>query len=344
MTDGSQRAALDAVHAARPIVARLNPARDKEDLAADIIEAWGAVETGLRSLVGGSSLTGQMLIRELRQRHFLTLEQANALAEFHAARERAGRVDYVPTEGDINATRDAFLKLETGLMGEPLPGRPSGAIAAASPVVGTTPVATDFPPVTPVRAGRPSWLVPVLGLLGVIVVVALAWWAIAGRGGSSATYNQGVAAFQEGRREAAEAAFRKAATDAPNDPMPHVYLSRIEREKGNLANANAEAVKAVQLGPNSGAALRELASVLFASQQFDPARTFYIRAIKADSTDRTAMGYLGCSLVRLGRLDEGARWIARAGTGAWSACAPSSAGYQVQPGVPQQQLPVAPRP
>jgi tetratricopeptide (TPR) repeat protein len=343
MTDGSQRAALDAVHAARPIVARLNAARDKEDLAADIIDAWAAVETGLRSLVGGSSLTGQMLIRELRQRHFLTLEQANALAEFHAARERAGRVDYVPTEGDINATRDAFIKLETGLMGEPLPGRPSGAATAPTEIiVPPTPVVTDH--LVAVRTGRPAWLIPILGLVGVVVVVALAWWAIAGRGGSSATYNQGVVAFQEGRREAAEAAFRKASTDAPNDPMPHVYLSRIEREKGNLTNANAEAVKAVQLGPNNGAALRELASVLFASQQFDPARTFYIRAVRADSTDRTAMGYLGCSLVRLGRLDEGARWIARAGTGAWSQCAPTAGGYQVQPGVPQQQLPVAPRP
>jgi tetratricopeptide (TPR) repeat protein len=343
MTDGSQRAALDAVHAARPIVARLNPARDKEDLAADIIEAWAAVETGLRSLVGGSALTGQTLIRELRQRHFLNLEQANALAEFHAARERAGRVDYAPTEGDINATRDAFLKLETGLMGEPLPGRPSGAaLAPTEIIVPPTPVATDY--VMATRSGRPAWLVPILGLVGVVAVVALAWWALAGRGGSSATYNQGVLAFQEGRREAAEAAFRKASTDQPNDPMPHVYLSRIERERGNLTNANAEAVKAVQLGPNNGPALRELASVLFASQQFDPARTFYIRAIKADSTDRTAQGYLGCSLVRLGRLDEGARWIARAGTGAWTACAPTAAGYQVQPGMPQQQLPVAPRP
>ncbi len=344
MTDGSQRAALDAVHAARPIVARLNPARDKEDLAADIIDAWAAVETGLRSLVGGSSLTGQMLIRELRQRHFLTLEQANALAEFHAARERAGRVDYAPTEGDINATRDAFTKLETGLMGEPLPVRPSGAATAPTEIMTppTTPVATDH--LVAMKRGRPSWLVPVLGLVGVVAVVALVWWAIAGRGGSSATYDQGVAAFQEGRREAAEAAFRKASTDAPNDPMPHVYLSRIEREKGNLSNANAEAVKSVQLGPNNGAALRELASVLFAAQQFDAARTFYIRALKADGTDRTAMGYLGCSLVRLGRLDEGARWIARAGTGAWSACAPAAAGYQVQPGVPQQQLPLAPRP
>ncbi len=337
MTDGSQRAALDAVHSARPIVARLSPARDKEDLAADIIDAWAAVETGLRSLVGGSALTGQMLIRELRQRHFLTLEQANALAEFHAARERAGRVDYSPTEGDISATRDAFLKLETGLMGDPLPGRPSGAaVTTADLAPMPAPVATEYLVAT--HTGRPAWLIPVVGALGLVLVLGLAWWALAGRGGSSGTYSQGVVAFQEGRKEAAEASFRKAATDDPNDPMPHVYLSRLERERGNMSNANAEAVKAVQLGPNNGAALRELAGVLFASQQFDPARTFYIRAIKADSTDRTAQGYLGCSLVRLGRLDEGARWIARAGTGAWSACVPTTTG------VPQQPLPIAPRP
>src|SRR3954470_20714669 len=125
MTAGSQRAALDAIHSARPIIARLSMARDSEDLAADLIEAWTATETGLRSLIRGSSLTGQMLIRELRQRHFLSLDQANALAEFHAARERAARVDYKPTEVDINASRDAFLKLEAGLMGETGPTDPT---------------------------------------------------------------------------------------------------------------------------------------------------------------------------------------------------------------------------
>src|SRR3954463_1348921 len=128
MTASSQRAALDAVHSARPIVARLSAERHKEDLAADILEAWTAVETGLRSLIGGSTLAGQALIRELRQRHFLSLEQANALAEFNAARERSARTDYPPTEGDVNAVRDAFLKLEAGLMGEP-----------TAPVVSTVP-------------------------------------------------------------------------------------------------------------------------------------------------------------------------------------------------------------
>src|SRR5215216_4750836 len=150
MSAGSQRAALDAIHSARPIIARLSMARDSEDLAADLIEAWTATETGLRSLIGGSALTGQMLIRELRQRHFLSLEQANALAEFHAARERAARVDYKPTEGDVNASRDAFLKLEAGLMGE-TGAATTAAPAAASPARSAIAAA---PPSVPAGAAR----------------------------------------------------------------------------------------------------------------------------------------------------------------------------------------------
>src|SRR3954469_5346565 len=140
MTAGSQRAPLDAIHSARPIIARLSMARDSEDLAADLIEAWTATETGLRSLIGGSALTGQMLIRELRQRHFLSLEQANALAEFHAARERSGRTDYKPSESDVNAARDAFLKLEAGLMGEAAPAPRPVAGAPAAPARSTVPM------------------------------------------------------------------------------------------------------------------------------------------------------------------------------------------------------------
>ena len=71
MSTSAQRAALESLHAARPLVARLGATRNSEDVAADLIEAWTAVETGLRSMIGGSALSGQMLIRELRQRHFL---------------------------------------------------------------------------------------------------------------------------------------------------------------------------------------------------------------------------------------------------------------------------------
>ncbi|MEO8561204.1 MAG: hypothetical protein ABI601_03955 [bacterium] len=351
MTAGSQRAALDAIHSARPIVARLSMTRDSEDLAADLIDAWTATETGLRSLVGGSALTGQTLIRELRQRHFLSLEQANALAEFHAARERAARVDYKPTEGDINASREAFLKLEAGLMGEPIPsssppnrpadmGASSGASAAASAAAASrvesqariTPngpldpsARTRFegaPQAVPPERARPRWMMPVLGVVLLLVVAGLAWFAIAGRGGSGASLATGITAYREGRREAAAGEFMKAAKDAPNDPMPHVYLARMAREAGNINTANAEAVTAVRLGPNNAVALRELAAVSFAQQNFDAARRFYIRAVQADPNDKLALGFLGCSLIRLGRITEGTTFVQRAGPGAWSGCVP----------------------
>jgi tetratricopeptide (TPR) repeat protein len=357
MTAGSQRAALDAIHSARPIIARLSMARDSEDLAADLIEAWTATENGLRSLIGGSSLTGQTLIRELRQRHFLSLDQANALAEFHAARERAARVDYTPTEGDVNASREAFVKLEAGLTGDastaaapagavpaptPAPsagGGPRARAAAYTPDGPLDPSARErfegTPTAVPPERARSSWVAPAIGLAALLAVGAIAWYAVAGRTRGNGALASGITAYREGRREAAAGDFMKASKDAPNDPMPHVYLARMAREAGNMNTANAEAVTAVRLGPTNGVALRELASVSFAQQNYDAARRFYIRAVQADSSDKLSQGFLGCSLVRLGRVDEGMRWITRAGPGAWSGCAP-------QPGAPAGTQPMQP--
>jgi tetratricopeptide (TPR) repeat protein len=354
MSSSAQRAALEAIHSARPLVARLGESKNSEDVAADIIEAWTAVEAGLRSLIGGSTLTGQMLIRELRQRHFLSLEQANALAEFHAARDRAGRTDYRPTDGDVNAARDAFLKLEAGLMGvtapESRPAAGAAPMAGAGPGRSTVPIDAVQPrgaaePVgSPARtptATRPRWLVPALGVLALLLLGGIAWFALAGRG-SGASYEQGVVAYREGRREAAAGAFIKATKDDPTNPMPHVYLARMAREAGRLSTAQEEAVAAVKLGATNVAALRELASVSFATQNFDSARSFYTRALQVDPTDVPSQGYLGCSLVRLGRVDEGMKWIQRAGPGPWAGCAPAPG--QVAPGMQgQQTLPAYPR-
>jgi tetratricopeptide (TPR) repeat protein len=358
MSSSAQRAALEAIHSARPLVARLGESKNSEDVAADIIEAWTAVEAGLRSLIGGSTLTGPMLIRELRQRHFLSLEQANSLAEFHAARERAGRTDYTPTDSDVNAARDAFLKLEAGLMGvTPPDSRPApsaapvggGGARSTIPIDSVPPRGAAEPVGAPARtptAARPRWVLPALGVLGVLMAGGIGWFALAGRG-AGASYDQGVIAYREGRREAAAGAFIKATKDDPNNPMPHVYLARMAREAGRLSTANEEAVKAVTLGQTNVAALRELASVSFAMQNYDSARAFYTRALQQDPTDTPSQGYLGCSLVRLGRVEEGLKWIQRAGPGPWTGCAPAPgqlAPGQVPPGVQgQQTLPAYPR-
>lgn len=327
-----QRQALAALDAARPAIARLDRSRHAEELAADLIEAWTGVETALRSLLGGIPLGGQGLIREARNRHMITLDQANALAEFHAARERSQDTSYHPSDADINAAREGFLKLEASLMTPEPTDRASPPVTpgesmstkglrAMSPPLGTS------QPVRPPRTRQPWWFL----VLGVLVIAALAvgGYLLFGRGGDSSSVTKGVEYWQRGQRELAVGEFSRAARDNPKAALPHVYLSRMAREVGNLTLAGQEATLAVQAEPDNPVALREMASYLLAAGNFELSRRFYVRALQANPEDRTSQGFLGCTLIKLGRFDEGMRWMNRAGQGSWSGCAQNLA----QPGM-----------
>jgi len=196
----------------------------------------------------------------------------------------------------------------------------SAALEAPTKAVTPAPAPTPGAAITP-RRPRRAWAIA--GTVALLVVLAS---ALGSRGairelrGSSAL-KQGITAYREGKYVAARERLLAASTDAPNDPLPHVYLSRLAREANDLTTASQEAVKAVRLGENNAAALRELATTLFAMRNFTGARAFYARAITVDPADHLSQGYLGCSLIQLGRVDEGLRWIQRAGSGTWSTCA-----------------------
>lgn len=311
------RQALAALDAARPAIARLDRSRHAEELAADLIEAWSAVETALRSLVGGTPLGGQQLIREARQRQLISFDQANALAEFQAARERSQDTSYHPTDGDINAAREGFLKLEAGLMTPPEqtpPATPGESMSTKG--LRTSPLAGPEPVPPPPR--RKPWLLPAVAVAALVVAVG-GWWWFSSR--DEANVDRGVAYWQRGQRELAVAEFSRAARENPRDAMPHVYLSRMAREAGNMTLAGQEATLAVQAEPQNFLALREMASYLLAAQNYDLARRFFVRALQVNPNDRTAQGFLGCTLLRLGRTQEGMQWMNRAGQGSWSGCA-----------------------
>jgi len=330
------RQALAALDAARPAIARLDRSRHAEELAADLIEAWGGVETALRSLLGGTPLSGQALIREARNRHLITLDQANALAEFHAARERAQDTSYHPSDADINAAREGFLKLEASLMApEPTETPATPGEAMSSKGLRVSPLAPAQP--VPGPRERQPWLFIVGGVLVLAAIAVGAWYLFSRRGDSS--LQQGIAYYQRGQRELAVGEFTRAARDNPKSAMPHVYMSRMAREVGNLTLAGQEATLAVQAEPNNATALREMASYLLAAGNLELARRFYVRALQANPDDRLAQGFLGCTLIKLGRFDEGMRWMNRAGQGSWSSCAPP-----MQPGMtPPAANPLVPR-
>jgi tetratricopeptide (TPR) repeat protein len=323
------RQALAALDAARPAIARLDRSRNADELSADLKEAWSGVETGIRSLLGGSPLAGQDLIREARNRQMITFDQANALAEFQAARERTNDSTYHPTDADINAAREGFLKLEASLMTPALREAPGEAMSTKG--LRTTPLGTPQPVPMP-REGQPWWFFA-LGLLLLVALGAGAWYFFARD--TNTGLAKGVQYWQSGQRELAVGEFTRAARENPKDAMPHVYLSRIAREQGNMTLASQEATLAVQAGPSNAIALREMASYLLAVGNYELARRFFVRALGADPQDRSSQGFLGCTLIKLGRFDEGMKWMNRAGQGAWSGCAANAQPGAIPPAIPR---------
>lgn len=317
--------ALDALASARPAISRLDRSRSAKDLAADLKLAWTGVESALRALIGASPLSGQQLIKEARQRHMLTLEQANALAQFSSACDRARDAGYFPSEIDIDAARDGFVKLEAFLT-SPSGGRPtpSGAGEAMSTKgLRVTPLGTPRP--VPLPPERQPWWFLVIGLVLIgCLIGGGAWWFMSQRG-SGDPLARGVAAYAAGQRDQATAEFERVVRENPRNATAHVYLARLSRDAGNADAAREHATLAVQAEPANAVALREMGAILLAAKDYELARRFYVRALEAAPDDRVAQGYLGCTLIRLGRADEGARWLERAGAGSWNDCAQTAA-------------------
>jgi hypothetical protein len=316
VTTPNQRSALGALNQVRPIVARLDGSRHPEDVAADLIEGWNGTEVALRSLLGGSALSGQGLIRELRQREMLSLAQTHSLMEFLAARERAGRTEYIPTAADIAAARHGFQELE-GALTMPATGEiPFGA----APGVGGAPVASDSTVVLeqrtfPLRAALIAVALMILGV-GAYFVVQQVW------GGDGNVTAEGEGLLAAGNRAGARRAFEDAAREHPTAARPHIFLGRMARDEGDLKRALDELTLAVKLEPENALAQREMGSYLFLQHNYPLASSFYSRAVQYNPQDRMAMGYLACSQARMGRMDAAIRFFDRAGPGEWSSCDP----------------------
>jgi tetratricopeptide (TPR) repeat protein len=346
VNSANRQQALNALESARPYVARLDVAGHPEDVAADLVEGWSGVCTALRSLLGGSQLDGQALVREVRQREIFSLETAHALLEFHSARERAQRTTYRLTGADVAVARDAYQRLEgelrngvvqaatvgaaPGLAGARVTAPPERlAPRAAQHAAPPPPLAdeTTLPKARRVAIGRgPIWRNPLVLALLAVAALAGGYFAYAALGPStpsSAVMTPGVDLYRAGRRQEARAAFERIARENPRLAGPHVYLGRLAREEGDLARANEELRQAIALEPRNLLAQREMGQYLLAAGNPDLARRFLIRAVEIDSTDAAANGWLGCALVRLNNRDVADRFLRRAGPGDWTGCANS---------------------
>ncbi|MEA2763681.1 MAG: hypothetical protein QOK07_85 [Gemmatimonadaceae bacterium] len=389
MSPPNSQAALTALNGVRPVLTHFETPRNAEDLAADIIDLWTGTEASLQAVVGNTSLSGQQLVRAARQAELITLDQAHSLLEFLAARDRANRTSYKPTQADGDAALEGFRALESALTGKapvkratpssplqavytprssqqqrpssPAPQPPPSPYAPPSAGGGyrqpppysagrkmSGPPTIEQPPpgsFTPStgsgavggglgrsnvehalaaaqsRSRMPKLSLPLLiGAVALLIIIGGIWFAFTRGGSGSDAMAAGIASMTSGQREKARGEFAKAVKDDPAAARPHVYLARISRDEGDLASARAQLDTALRLDPKSALALREMGLVLFSSKQYDLARRFFVRAVQADPQDRSAQGYLGCALMRLGRTQEGTKFINNAGTGSWTAC------------------------
>jgi tetratricopeptide (TPR) repeat protein len=302
---------------ARPAVERLASARD----AASLVAAWTAIEAALQSAATNHTLVGQGLVRDLRQRNVLTLDQGHALIELLAAHDRAVVPGYVVTDADIAAARDALSQL----VAAPPPLTPV-PLSAAPPSAATAP-GVYAAPSTGAGVGRIVGFLVLLAVIAGGVAYGVVTWRKQSAGRRApASYSaddlvaRGVAAYQAGHIDSARVFFTHAVQHDSLDGVPHIFLGRMAREAGDLGTARAELVTAVRLAPKNALAQREMGAALLAAGQYDLAAKFYLRAIQIDSTDRSALGFYGCTLKRLGQAPEATRYLTRAGQGPWTAC------------------------
>ena len=292
------------IESARPAVERLASARD----AASLVAAWTAIESALQNASSNRTFVGQALVRDLRQRNVLTLDQGHALIELLAAHDRAVVPGYAVTDADVAAARDALNQL-----------------AAAPPPVTPLPLNTA-PPAAATATAPTSGVGKTIGFVVLLALIAggAAYGVVALRkrspGPGPNLVDRGIATYQAGHVDSARVFFTHAAAHDTMDAVPHIWLGRIAREAGDLGTARAELVRAVQLAPNNEIAQREMGAALLAAGQYDLASKFYVRAIALDSTDRSALGFYGCTLKRLGQAQQATQYLTRAGQGPWTAC------------------------
>lgn len=351
MTPSDRAAAQAALNDGRAVYGRLDQIRGPEDAAADIMELWVSTEAAMRAMLGGSTLSGQALVRELRQRGELNLEQANSIASFWDARSRAEDVAYKPTLTDVGFARAGYNELgrivadsttrTNATAGAPVStfapgGAPSGTPRAAPAAPGPSATAAPAPiaaaPAIVIRRPQSRMLIG-LGVALLVIIVAVAAYVMRGRSKFDSEMANAISLMTTGRTEAARAAFGTLVHDYPDKAAPHVFLSRLARTDTppDMSTARQELLTAIRIEPTYEPAHREMGIYQLANHDPSLARNFLIRAVQLAPNDSAAQGYLGCALMSLNRIPEAQKFLARAGNGSWSSCATPPAPGTVAP-------------
>jgi tetratricopeptide (TPR) repeat protein len=125
---------------------------------------------------------------------------------------------------------------------------------------------------------------------------------------ASAHYNLGLIYQQRGQLEEAKASFIRAIEIDAEETDAHYQLGRIAREEGRLPEAINHFDAVVSRNPEHSLseAWREIGWTYFQAGQYDDARTAFERFIEKRPSDAEGRYRYGLTLHQLGRYDEAA--------------------------------------
>ena len=127
-----------------------------------------------------------------------------------------------------------------------------------------------------------------------------------------ASLNKLMPATQPAGIRTAKDACEHALAVAPDDALLFEQLATLDQSSGDLAAAETNAQRAVELLPGSGADWAQLGGILAEGRKYDDAVAAFRRAFQLDPEDVWALEYIAQALKDLGRRDEAIREYRRA--------------------------------
>lgn len=288
----------DAAAALRPIddaaasVGKLHDYGSPAELAAAVQAVWEAVQRSLRirlrgdrsapdshrlSALSEADLPVEDVVQSLRARDLISIETAGSIHGLRSAASRAREGDPRPEDADVAI--DTVGRVRADLADAP-PAAAAGPSDARSPSVDDAESLMDATPpedVPPERRGR--WMAILAATLAAVFLLALGWMLVSG---TSADYDDAVAAFRAGRLDSAAVAFQRVLQDRPEDVDAMLYLGRIHRRLDQPSEAAAVLRRAAGVDPRDGDVRRELGHLFMDLSQPRSAVAQYERALEQE--------------------------------------------------------------
>jgi tetratricopeptide (TPR) repeat protein len=284
---------MDSTAALRPLdeasadTRRLIESATRAELSDALVRVAAAVERSLRvalrsdpqapeehrlGALSPRAMPMEEVVRSLRARNRIALETAAGIHELRRAEATARRGEAGTAESD--AAVKTVMRLRADLVGlgaavrEPAApgdaGLPGGGLGGDPP---------------PRVRGSGRWMAWLAGGIAVIIIAGLAWVLA---GGGDRDYEAGVAAFRAARWDSAAAAFERVLQERPVDVTTRLYLARVYRRQGRLAEAAEVLREAARVAGDDAGVRRELGHLFMDLGQPETAVRHYDRALEHD--------------------------------------------------------------